>query len=78
MTTMMEALADVPQVLLLTIDVPRDWTAGNNALIYDTANTYPERGVARLGRPRRRLSRGSASTAMAITCALPARSTTPN
>jgi peptidoglycan/LPS O-acetylase OafA/YrhL len=41
MTTMMEALADVPQVLLLTIDVPRDWTAGNNALIYDTVNTYP-------------------------------------
>jgi lysophospholipase L1-like esterase len=41
MTAMMEALADVPQVLLLTIDVPRDWTAGNNALIYDTVNTYP-------------------------------------
>ncbi len=41
MTTMMEALADVPQVLLLTIDVPRDYTAGNNGLIYDTANTYP-------------------------------------
>ena len=41
MTAMMEALADVPQVLLLTIDVPRDYTAGNNALIYDTVNTYP-------------------------------------
>ena len=41
MTAMMEALADVPQVLLLTIDVPRDYTAGNNGLIYDTANTYP-------------------------------------
>ena len=38
---MMEALADVPQVLLLTIDVPRDTHAGNNALIYDTVNTYP-------------------------------------
>ena len=41
MTRMMEALAGVPQVLLLTIDVPRDYTAGNNALIYDTASTYP-------------------------------------
>jgi peptidoglycan/LPS O-acetylase OafA/YrhL len=41
MTKMMEALADVPQVLLLTVDVPRDYTAGNNGLIYDTANTYP-------------------------------------
>jgi peptidoglycan/LPS O-acetylase OafA/YrhL len=41
MTRMMEALAGVPQVLLLTIDVPRDYTAGNNALIYDTVNTYP-------------------------------------
>jgi peptidoglycan/LPS O-acetylase OafA/YrhL len=40
MTRMMEALADVPQVLLLTIDVPRDYTAGNNALVYDTVNTY--------------------------------------
>jgi peptidoglycan/LPS O-acetylase OafA/YrhL len=41
MASMMEALADVPQVLLLTIDVERDWTAGNNAIIYDTVNTYP-------------------------------------
>jgi len=41
MTAMMDALADVPQVLLLTIDVPRDYTAANNALIYDTVNTYP-------------------------------------
>ncbi len=41
MTAMMEALADVPQVLLLTIDVPRDYTEANNALIYDTVNTYP-------------------------------------
>ena len=41
MTRMMEALAGVPQVLLLTVDVPRDYTAANNALIYDTVNTYP-------------------------------------
>ncbi len=41
MTRMMEAFADVPKVLLLTLDVDRSWTAGNNALIYDTVNTYP-------------------------------------
>jgi peptidoglycan/LPS O-acetylase OafA/YrhL len=41
MTQMMDALAGVPQVLLLTVDVDREWTAGNNSLIYDTANTYP-------------------------------------
>ena len=41
MTQMMETLAGVPQVLLLTIDVDRDWTAGNNGLIYDAVNTYP-------------------------------------
>ncbi len=41
MTRMMEALAGVPQVLLLTIDVDRQWTAGNNALVYDAVNTYP-------------------------------------
>jgi hypothetical protein len=41
MTQMMEALAGVPQVLLLTIDVPRDYTAGNNSLVYETVNTYP-------------------------------------
>jgi hypothetical protein len=41
MTRMMEALADVPQVLLLTVDVPRDYTEANNALVYDTVNTYP-------------------------------------
>jgi len=41
MTRMMEALAGVPQVLLLTIDVDREWTAGNNALVYDAVNTYP-------------------------------------
>jgi len=41
MSRMMEALAGVPQVLLLTIDVDRDWTAANNGLIYDAVNTYP-------------------------------------
>ncbi|MGB0114748.1 MAG: acyltransferase family protein [Ilumatobacteraceae bacterium] len=41
MTRMMESLAGVPKVLLLTVDVPRDWTAGNNGLIYDTAAAYP-------------------------------------
>jgi lysophospholipase L1-like esterase len=41
MTRMMDALAGVPQVLLLTIDVDRAWTAANNALVYDTVNTYP-------------------------------------
>ncbi len=41
MARMMEALAGVPQVLLLTIDVDRDWTAGNNAIVYDTVDTYP-------------------------------------
>jgi hypothetical protein len=40
MTRMMEALAGVPQVILLTIDVPRDYTADNNALIYDTVNSF--------------------------------------
>jgi peptidoglycan/LPS O-acetylase OafA/YrhL len=41
MARMMEAFADVPRVLLLTVDVDRSWTAGNNAVIYDTVNTYP-------------------------------------
>ncbi len=41
MTRMMDALAGVRQVLLLTIDVDREWTAGNNGLIYDAVNTYP-------------------------------------
>jgi hypothetical protein len=41
MTAMMEALAGVPQVLLLTTDVDRDYTAANNSLIYDTAAQYP-------------------------------------
>jgi hydrogenase maturation factor len=41
MTQMMEALKDVPQVLLVTVDIPRDWTADNNSLIYDAAAAYP-------------------------------------
>ena len=41
MTRMMEALVDVPQVLLITVDVPRDYTAGNNQLIFETAAIYP-------------------------------------
>ena len=41
MTRMMDALAGVPQVLLLTIDVEREWTAANIGLIYDAVNTYP-------------------------------------
>jgi hypothetical protein len=45
MTRMMDALSGVPNVLLLTIDVPRDYTAGNNGLIYDTAATYPNVSV---------------------------------
>jgi peptidoglycan/LPS O-acetylase OafA/YrhL len=41
MTRMMEALSDVPQVLLLTIDVDKEWTTPNNGLVYDAVNTYP-------------------------------------
>jgi len=40
MDRMIAALADVSQVLLVTIDVDRDYTAGNNALVYDTVNRY--------------------------------------
>jgi peptidoglycan/LPS O-acetylase OafA/YrhL len=40
MTAMMDALAAVPQVLLLTIDVERAWTESNNSLIFDAASTY--------------------------------------
>ena len=45
LTAMMDALAGVPQVLLLTIDVDRDWTAGNNDLIFSAASTYPNVSV---------------------------------
>ncbi len=41
MQRMMTALADVPKVILLTNDVDREWTAGNNALIYETAANNP-------------------------------------
>jgi hypothetical protein len=37
---MMETLEDVPQVLLVSTDIPRDWTAANNSLIYNTATAY--------------------------------------
>jgi peptidoglycan/LPS O-acetylase OafA/YrhL len=40
MTQMMDALVDVPQVILITVDVPRDYTAGNNQLIFETAAAY--------------------------------------
>jgi hypothetical protein len=40
MTALMDELVDVPQVVLITNDVDRDYTAGNNALIYDAANAY--------------------------------------
>jgi hypothetical protein len=40
MTAMMEELAEVPQVLVLTVDVDREWTGPNNTLVYDAANTY--------------------------------------
>ncbi len=45
LTAMMNALADVPQVLLLTIDVDRSWTEENNALIFDAAASYPNVSV---------------------------------
>ena len=41
MERMMTALADVPRVMILTNDVDREWTEGNNGLIYSTAQTYP-------------------------------------
>jgi peptidoglycan/LPS O-acetylase OafA/YrhL len=37
MDRMMAAVADVPEVLLLTNSVDREWIEGNNALIYDAA-----------------------------------------
>jgi peptidoglycan/LPS O-acetylase OafA/YrhL len=40
MTEMMDLLVDIPQVVLLTNDVDRDYTASNNAIIYDAVNTY--------------------------------------
>jgi hypothetical protein len=45
LTAMMEALVDVPQVLLLTIDVERAWTESNNTLIFNAASTYPNVSV---------------------------------
>jgi peptidoglycan/LPS O-acetylase OafA/YrhL len=40
LTAMMDALVDVPQVLLLTIDVERAWTDANNTLIFNAASAY--------------------------------------
>ena len=40
MAQMMDALKDVPQVLLVTTDIPRDWTAANNSLIHNTARAH--------------------------------------
>ncbi len=45
LTAMMDALAGVPRVLLLTIDVDRAWTEGNNNLIFSAASTYPNASV---------------------------------
>ncbi|MDX2378823.1 MAG: acyltransferase family protein [Acidimicrobiia bacterium] len=40
MTEMMDLLVDVPRVVLVTNDVDRDYTASNNAIIYDAVNSY--------------------------------------
>ena len=40
MDRLMEAVTDVKKVLLLTIDVDRDYAVGNNSLIFDTASRY--------------------------------------
>jgi len=40
MDRMMEAVATVPTVVLVTNDVDRDYTADNNALIYSAASAY--------------------------------------
>ena len=51
---MMTALSDVPQVILITTSLPDepryDFKTANNALIYDTVATHPERHARRLGR----------------------------
>jgi lysophospholipase L1-like esterase len=41
MQRMMTALADVPRVILFTNDVDKEWTQGNNELIYATAENHP-------------------------------------
>ncbi len=41
MQKMLDTLAAVPQVLLVTNDVDREYTAGNNALIYNAVNARP-------------------------------------
>ncbi len=39
MQAMLDTLAEVPQVLLVTNDVERDFTTANNAMIYDAVNS---------------------------------------
>lgn len=45
LAAMMDALAEVPRVLLLTIDVDKEWTEPNNSVILDAAGTYPNASV---------------------------------
>jgi hypothetical protein len=42
---MMNELSGVPQVILVTNDVDRDYTVDNNALLYDAIATYPNVGL---------------------------------
>lgn len=42
---LMDTLAEVPHVLLLTIDVPTQWSDPNNALIRQAASIYPNVSV---------------------------------
>ena len=61
MDELMAALSDVPQVILITTSLPDepryDFKTANNALIYDTVATHPERHARRLGRACRQLRR---------------------
>ncbi|MGI9645636.1 MAG: acyltransferase family protein, partial [Ilumatobacteraceae bacterium] len=41
MEVLMAAVSDVATVVLVTIDADRDYTSGNNALIYDAVNRFP-------------------------------------
>jgi peptidoglycan/LPS O-acetylase OafA/YrhL len=45
LTAMMNELSGVPQVILVTNDVDRDYTVDNNALLYDAIATYPNVGL---------------------------------
>lgn len=53
---MMQLLADVPTVLVVTLHVPRPWEAANNAILADVASHYPNAALvdwatASAGRP---------------------------